>query len=552
MLKHLSIKNLLLIDQIDFIFNQGLCVLTGETGAGKSMILDSLSLISGNRARNTLRPPEGKKTSITALFNIKNFDNVKKILDDLGIDSEEEILIKRVISSDGKSKSFIDDDLVSLGVLKSITKELLEIQSQFSEQGLLDTSTHIDNLDEYGDYKEELLELNRQWEIMKDSKKKYENLIEKSENLLAKKEELIHDINELKELNPKKDEFIELGKKKKILQNSVKITESINQIITNFISDEPGGIEKLLSKNLSLFSKIYELLTDEQKKIVQSLESLSLDLSDISKSIRSFSDNKSNELSLDQIDERIFLYKKISRKHRINEDSLNDLEEQLREDLNNLDNYETTLKTLKVIFSQNKASYESQAKKISSLRKEFANKMDQKINLELPSLKLENAEFKTFIEKENHSEKGFDKVIFKIKTNPKSNMDEIKNISSGGELCRIALAIRVISQKNSKSQIVFDEVDSGIGGAVSTAVGIRLRQLGNNRQVLVVTHSPQVAVLGNDHYLVKKEIKEENTKIFIERLEYDDRVQEIARMLSGTTITEEAQVAARKLIDTYN
>ena len=552
MLKHLSIKNLLLIDQIDFIFNQGLCVLTGETGAGKSMILDSLSLISGNRARNTLRPPEGKKTSITALFNIKNFDNVKKILDDLGIDSEEEILIKRVISSDGKSKSFIDDDLVSLGVLKSITKELLEIQSQFSEQGLLDTSTHIDNLDEYGDYKEELLELNRQWEIMKDSKKKYENLIEKSENLLAKKEELIHDINELKELNPKKDEFIELGKKKKILQNSVKITESINQIITNFISDEPGGIEKLLSKNLSLFSKIYDLLTDEQKKIVQSLESLSLDLSDISKSIRSFSDNKSNELSLDQIDERIFLYKKISRKHRINEDSLNDLEEQLREDLNNLDNYETTLKNLKVIFSQNKASYESQAKKISSLRKEFANKMDQKINLELPSLKLENAEFKTFIEKENHSEKGFDKVIFKIKTNPKSNMDEIKNISSGGELCRIALAIRVISQKNSKSQIVFDEVDSGIGGAVSTAVGIRLRQLGNNRQVLVVTHSPQVAVLGNDHYLVKKEIKEENTKIFIERLEYDDRVQEIARMLSGTTITEEAQVAARKLIDTYN
>ena len=552
MLKHLSIKNLLLIDQIDFIFNQGLCVLTGETGAGKSMILDSLSLISGNRARNTLRPPEGKKTSITALFNIKNFDNVKKILEDLGIDSEEEILIKRVISSDGKSKSFIDDDLVSLGVLKSITKELLEIQSQFSEQGLLDTSTHIDNLDEYGDYKEELLELKRQWEIMKDSKKKYEDLIEKSENLLAKKEELIHDINELKELNPKKDEFIELGKKKKILQNSVKITESINQIITNFISDEPGGIEKLLSKNLSLFSKIYDLLTDEQKKIVQSLESLSLDLSDISKSIRSFSDNKSNELSLDQIDERIFLYKKISRKHRINEDSLNDLEEQLREDLNNLDNYETTLKNLKVIFSQNKASYESQAKKISSLRKEFANKMDQKINLELPSLKLENAEFKTFIEKENHSEKGFDKVIFKIKTNPKSNMDEIKNISSGGELCRIALAIRVISQKNSKSQIVFDEVDSGIGGAVSTAVGIRLRQLGNNRQVLVVTHSPQVAVLGNDHYLVKKEIKEENTKIFIERLEYDDRVQEIARMLSGTTITEEAQVAARKLIDTYN
>ena len=218
MLKHLSIKNLLLIDQIDFVFNQGLCVLTGETGAGKSMILDSLSLISGNRARNSLRPPLGKKTSITALFNIKYFNNVKKILEELGVDPEEEILVKRIISSDGKSKSFINDDLVSLGVLKSITKELLEIQSQFSEQGLLDTSTHIDNLDEYGNYKDELVALNRYWEYMKDSKKKYEDLIEKSENLLNKKEELMNDINELEELDPKKDEFINLGKKKKLFK----------------------------------------------------------------------------------------------------------------------------------------------------------------------------------------------------------------------------------------------------------------------------------------------------------------------------------------------
>ena len=307
-----------------------------------------------------------------------------------------------------------------------------------------------------------------------------------------------------------------------------------------------------MTKNLSLFSKIYDLLTDEQKEVVQSLESLSIDLSDISKSILNFTSYNNNELSLEELDERIFLYKKISRKHRINEDSLNELEQELREDLKNLDDYEETLKKLKLIFDQNKENYESQAKKISSLRKEFAKEMDQKINLELPALKLENAKFKTFIETENQSEKGFDKVIFKIKTNPKSDMDEIKNISSGGELCRIALAIRVISQKNSKSQIVFDEVDSGIGGAVSTAVGIRLRQLGNNRQVLVVTHSPQVAVLGKDHYLVKKETRKENTKIFIERLNYDDKVQEIARMLSGTTITEEAQVAARKLIDTYN
>ncbi len=506
MLKHLSIKNLLLIDQIDFVFNQGLSVLTGETGAGKSMILDSLNIVSGYRLKSSFKPPKGKKTSITALFNIENFSSIKTILEEIEIEYSEEILIKRIISEDGKSKAFINDNLVSLNSLKLISNELMEVQSQFSEQGLLDNSSHIKTLDEYGNYNSEIMQLRSNWESMKESEKQYMDFVNKDEDLVKKRESINFDLKEIKELVPKKNEFFELTKKKKILQNSAKINESLSQINNNFSSDEPDGIEKLMTKNLNLFKRIYDLLDKEQKQVVNSLESLSIEISDISETIKNFSNITDNFSSLEEIDERLFQYKKISRKHGVNEDSLEDLMQALNKELNSLENHDEHLKNLQNQYELEKSKYLSCARNISKLRKMHALDMDAKINKELPSLKLENAVFKTFIEENQSSQKGFDKVTFKIKTNPKADMDDLKNISSGGELCRFALAVKVISQRNSKSGIVFDEVDSGIGGAISTAVGERLRKLGKNRQVIVVTHSPQVAVLGKDHFLVKKKI----------------------------------------------
>lgn len=552
MLKHLSIRNLLFIEEIELNFNQGLCVLTGETGAGKSMILYSLGLISGQRVKNSMKPPEGKKTIVSALFDIKTFPKIHKLLDYLSIEYEDEIIVKRIVSDDGKSRSLINDSLVSLLSLRNVTKDLIEIQSQFSEQGLLDTSTHLSTLDEFGDYQEELDQLTKNWLNLKNSKNRYFDFVEKKKTLQTEKENLNFSINELKKLNPLEGEFSDLLHKKKIFKDSEKIRETLNEILTNFMSDEPKGIEQLLNKNLNLFSKIDNLLTEEQKKIYKSLESLSIELEESRQSISETINSESNKISLEEIDERIYQYRNIARKHNLNENNLFQLNNQLAEQIKKLEEYENNVESYQNHYLECKKVFEEKAHYISNERNRNALDLDKRVNSELPHLKLENSKFETTVIKGELCETGFDKVVFKIRTNPNSKIDEIKNISSGGELCRIALAIKVISQKSSSSQIVFDEVDSGIGGAVSTAVGERLKKLSLKRQVLVVTHSPQVAVLGKEHYLVEKKSNFNNSKISILKLNYEERIKEIARMLSGEEITTEAELAAKKLLEIYN
>jgi len=539
------------MEELDLNFSQGLCVITGETGAGKSMVLYSLGLISGQRVKTSMRPPEGEKTIVSALFDIKRFPKIYELLNYLNIEYEDEIIVKRVISDDGKSRSFINDTLVSLSSLRNVSKELIEIQSQFSEQGLLDNSTHLSSLDEFGDYQEELNQLSKNWTDLKDSKNKYLDFIEKKKNLQTEKENLNYSITELKKLNPVEGEFFDLLHKKKIFKDSERIRETLNAILTNFISDEPKGIEQLLNKNLNLFSKIDDLLTEEQQKIYKSLESLSIELEEARQSISRTLESDSNKISLEEIEERIYRYRNISRKHNLSENSLFQLNNQLAVQLKKLEGYEKNVESYENHYLKCKRSFEEKAHYISNERSRNAIDLDRKVNSELPHLKLENAKFETKLIKSEFSETGFDKVVFKIRTNPNSKIDEIKNISSGGELCRIALAIKVISQKNSSSQIVFDEVDSGIGGAVSTAVGERLKRLSLKRQVLVVTHSPQVAVLGKEHYMVKKNSNLNKTRISILKLNYQERVKEIARMLSGEEITTEAELAAKKLLEIY-
>ena len=234
MIKHLSIKNLLLIDQIDIELNNGLCVLTGETGAGKSMILDSLGLISGERLKSSFKPKDDRVSSVTAIIDISNHVSIKKQIIELGIDCENEILLKRIINNDGKSKAFVNDNLVSLNILKNISNKLLEIHSQFSEQGLLDSSTHINILDEYGDYPLALETTKTEWKKLKKVKKEFEDKKYELERITNEKEKIEYDFNEIKNLDPQINEYEELIKKKTLLKNSAKISEGLNEIIDNF------------------------------------------------------------------------------------------------------------------------------------------------------------------------------------------------------------------------------------------------------------------------------------------------------------------------------
>ena len=549
MIRHLSINNLMLIDKIEMDFGIGLCVLTGETGAGKSMILESLELLSGRRVKTNMRSDNGQKTVITALVEISKYTFIKKILDDLDINVEDEIIIKRIIDSDGKSKAFINDNLVGLTTLKTITSNLFEIHSQFSEQGLLDNSTHMSTLDNFGNYQNELKKLSETWLELKTAEKEYLEEQSRFEEIKNKREEYEIYYNELKNFEPKKGEFEKLEHKKKILQNSRKINENLNEIINNFIKEDPPGVEKLFAKNLLMLKQIRDLLDQSTINEIDKLDSISFEISEICKTLQNFLNQELDHSSLEKVDDRVSDYKKLSKKHSIEPDFLESKLIEIKKKLQlteegNL-NIEKLINKLKDI----EKKYLDQSQIISNLRKENAEIMDNKINSEFPELKLENATFKTIISDCERTEKGKDKVVFNIKTNPKSKMGEIKSISSGGELCRIALAIKVTAEKENFSTMVFDEVDSGIGGAVSTAVGERLQKLGKNRQVLVVTHSPQVASLGIHHFLVKKELLNNVTSIEVIKIDNHDKINEIARMLSGKQITHEAIEAAKKLIE---
>ena len=549
MIKHLSIKNLLLIDEIDIELNNGLCVLTGETGAGKSMILDSLSLISGERIKASFKPEKGKTSSVSAIIDISNFKFLKHELQELGIDCDDEILIKRIITDSGKSKSFINDNLISLNILKKISSNLVEIHSQFSEQGLLDSNTHIDTLDEFGDYLDSKIMIEQFWQSLLESKKKFESKKEELSIVKNEREQVEYDLKEIENLSPLENEFNDLVKKRVVLKNSAKISECLQSVIDNFYSETPGGIDKLLLKNISELDKIKNLLDENSLKKIEELNSIYIDIQELANYFSSLMNEEFDVSSLDKIEERIESYRRISRKHKIEESNLLEFKNKLIKVADSTLELEKITNEYEKVYLENVQKFENGAKKLSEMRKNSAVKLDKFINQEFPSLKLENAKFKSFFEDTNPSQNGIDKVTFKIKTNPNSEMGEIKNISSGGELCRIALAIKVIAQKKNKTTMVFDEVDSGIGGAVSSAVGERLKKLGESKQVIVVTHSPQVAAFGNDHFIVEKNTESDKSIIKLKKLNNEEKLKEIARMLSGKEITLEAVNAARKLIN---
>ena len=549
MIKHLSIKNLLLIDEIDIELNNGLCVLTGETGAGKSMILDSLSLISGERIKASFKPEKGKTSSVSAIIDISNFKFLKHELQELGIDCDDEILIKRIITENGKSKSFINDNLISLNILKKISSNLVEIHSQFSEQGLLDSNTHIDTLDEFGDYLDYKITIGQFWQSLLESKKKFESKKEELSIVKNEREQVEYDLKEIENLSPLENEFNDLVKKRVVLKNSAKISECLQTVIDNFYSETPGGIDKLLLKNISELDKIKNLLDENSLKKIEELNSIYIDIQELANYFSSLMNEEFDVSSLDKIEERIESYRRISRKHKIEESNLLEFKNKLIKVADSTLELEKITNEYEKVYLENVQKFENGAKKLSEIRKNSAIKLDKFINQEFPSLKLENAKFKSFFEDTNPSQNGIDKVTFKIKTNPNSEMGAIKNISSGGELCRIALAIKVIAQKKNKTTMVFDEVDSGIGGAVSSAVGERLKKLGESKQVIVVTHSPQVAAFGNDHFIVEKNTESDKSIIKLKKLNNEEKLKEIARMLSGKEITLEAVNAARKLIN---
>ena len=398
MIKQLSIKNLLLIKKITLNFTSGLCVLTGETGAGKSMILDSLNLLSGNRLRSNFKPENDQKVEITALIDISKFESACKLINDLDIEFESEIIAKRTIDNNGKSRCFINDNIVTLSTFKLIISDILEIHSQFSEQGLLDSNSHISILDNYGNYEEKLHHLDEIWKNLKKAELDYEEFKEKSQNQKSIVEALNFDLDQLKSVNPQKEEFEKLVKKQKILKNSEKISQNLNHVINNFNSESPPGIDILMTDTIKNLEKIKDLLDEKIKERINNLNSAFLDIQDTMTDLQGLLDESFDLASLEKIEDRIQIFKRISRKHNFEENKLIDLLSILESRLEHNQNFDNILDIKRKKFEDIQFHYNDISKEISLLRKKFAQNLDEEINKEFPSLKLENAKFQTFIE----------------------------------------------------------------------------------------------------------------------------------------------------------
>lgn len=550
MLKSLYIKNIVLIDEIEIEFKDGLCVLTGETGAGKSIILDSLGLVLGNRASLSMKPKNNESANVTAVFSDCNNLYIDNLLKENEIDYEEDIILKRIISKEGKSKSFINDQLVSLNTLKKIGENLVEIESQFSEQGLLDSTTHLTVLDQFGGYNEVLDEVRINWNSFKLLENEYLNFKKKSQMSKEQQDDISFQIMELKKLSPQVNEYEELRKKKEVLSNSEKIKIAVTKILKNLSNENNLDLESLINSSLIETEKISQFIPDISKKIVQSFDSFLIDLNEFKSNLSDILDYESNKFGIEEIDERIYQYNKLSKRFNCNHNELPAKITYFQNLLHNIRNDDSELGKKKDQKLMAEKKYFESANVLSEKRKQSASAMDIMVNKELPDLKLENGFFKTNLKSsEVVGSLGIDNVKFLIRTNPKSDLDEIKKISSGGELCRFALAIKVVSSIKQIKTVIFDEVDSGIGGSVASAVGERLSRLGKKKQIIVVTHSPQVAAIGDQHLKVTKSLISGNniTKLF--SLDSNEKINEIARMLSGKVITPEAQLAAKRLIE---
>lgn len=552
MLQSLSIRNVVLIDKLDLDFKSGLSVLTGETGAGKSILLDSLGLVLGNRAETSLIRQGEDKLSVTAQFSLqKQTPALRALLDEYEIEADDELLIKRSLTRDGKGKIFINDQPAGAKLLKEIGKYLVEVHGQFDNQGLLNPANHLDVLDAYGAYKP-LAE--RTAAAFAAYKKARAARQEAEKNIARAKEDeenLRHWVDELEKMNPRPDEEDELGKKRQEMMNAEKIIDSLNYAYGALT--ERADVQGAIRSAQSAMDKANTLVDGRYQTIIDMLDQALIDISETVNELEEVSHNVSlNQNELENIEERLYALRGLARKHNVAVSDLPQTLADFRNRLSTIELGEEGIAALRKAEDTAKLDYVKAANELSSARQAAALQLDNKVMSELPPLKMEKARFVTVVEKTDESgwsEKGFNNVYFTVATNPNSPQGPLNKIASGGELARFMLALKVnLAQSSSVATMIFDEVDAGVGGATAQAVGERLARLARDVQVLVVTHSPQVAACGNNHFKVEKSTADNVTTTTVRELTKIEKSEEIARMLAGEVITDAARAAAKVLI----
>jgi DNA repair protein RecN (Recombination protein N) len=555
MLSALSIRDIVLIDRLDLSFKGGLSVLTGETGAGKSILLDALGLALGARADSGLVRHGVTQATVTATFEFQDQGPVRTVLDKVGLSVEAVrdgvLLLRRVVSADGRSRAFVDDQPVSVGVLRQLGDALVEIQGQFDAHGLLDPATHRQFLDDFARHEPLIRRTAVAFGAWNEARQAYERANADVERAREQEDYLRHAVAELDELEPRSGEEAELTELRGILANAGQVIEGMGQALEVVAGDD--GAEAKVAVAQRMLERIEERAGSRLAGALAALDRASAELQEVVSAVSGLAqDIEADSSRLEEVDDRLHALRAIARKHAVEPDGLAGLHEDLKIRLEAVDAGGDTLTALREATAGARDLYVDSAGKLSTSRTEAGRRLDQEVMAELPPLRLEKARFQTTLEAldDTHwSEHGMDRIAFQVATNPGTPFGALNRIASGGELSRFLLALRVaLAAANPLPTLIFDEVDAGVGGAVAAAVGERLQKLGARLQVLVVTHSPQVAAKGSAHWRIAKSGDAERSATTATALDAGERQEEIARMLSGEVITNEARAAAASLL----
>jgi DNA repair protein RecN (Recombination protein N) len=552
MLARLSIRDIVLIERLDIEFAKGLAVLTGETGAGKSILLDAFALALGGRGDATLVRHGAEQGQVTAEFDVPRGHPAVAVLADNGLEDTGEMILRRVQFADGRTRAFINDQAISVQTLKAVGTALVEIHGQHDERALVDAATHRRLLDAFAGLEKEVSALEALWEARRAANAALEGHRASMERAAREADYLRHASDELRTLAPKDGEETLLAERRTVMMAGEKIAADLREA-QEAVSGDHSPIAALsaavrrLERRAANAPALVEPAVKAIDSAINALEEADQHLS------AALAAADFDPAELERIEERLFALRAASRKYSTPVDGLAALAAKYASDVALIDAGAEQLKKLEAAAAEADQRYVAAAKKLSLARERSAQKLDRAVNAELPPLKLDRATFTTQIESdpETPGPQGFDRIEFWVQTNPGTRPGPLMKVASGGELSRFLLALKVVlSDRGSAPTLVFDEIDTGVGGAVADAIGARLSRLAGKVQVMAVTHAPQVAARANQHLLISKDSLDKGKRVAtrVNALAADHRREEIARMLAGAEITAEARAAAERLL----
>lgn len=556
MLSGLSVRNVVLIEALDLDFDPGLTALTGETGAGKSILLDALGMATGARSDRGLVRSGTTKAQCTASFTLPDSHSAWAVLDDHDIEAEksEDVTLRRTVTSEGRSRAFVNDQAVSVKLLSQLGAILLEVHGQHDGRGLLDATTHITLLDQFGGYQRELEDVRAAFAARQETKRELDALLALQAKAGEDREFLGHAIDELDRLDPREGEDEKLAEERRFLQGAEGALSELTA--AQDALGEDGAFEARLSTALAGIERLRTKFGDGEMTATRALQSAAEALERamletqeareaVSVAAQSFDVEPGR---LEAAEKRLFALRAAARKYNVSVGELAQKRGGFAAELQAIDTVVMDIEKTRQRAEAAKQRYDKAANALTQARQAAARTLDASVAIELPPLKMERAQFKTNFSATGESALGVDQVRFLVSTNPGTAIGPLDKIASGGEMARFALAIKVALAGQNNAVMVFDEVDQGVGGAVAAAVGKRLARLSEHAQVFTVTHSPQVAACANSQFRIEKRSTGDTTTTSVTSILDDDREEEIARMLAGETITQEARAAARQLM----